>query len=149
MEVHHVGYLVKEIAPALPAFRALGYAPLKGNPPPLWDEARRAHFLFLRSGVLTVELVAPAPDSPIYPLYKTYRASPYHICYRCENLASEIARLREAKFLLFLPPAPAPAISPRARVAFLQSARAGMVELLSEEDSSAGEETAAGDVPSD
>ncbi len=132
MKVHHIGYLVKEIQKSIPAFEALGYQVDDRFPVDFWDASRMAHFAFLRCGGYCIELIAPAKESPLYALYRQYKCAPYHMCYLCEGLEETIERLKEKGFMLFLAPAPAPAIGETANVAFLISARAGMVELLEE-----------------
>ena len=129
MKVHHIGYLVKTIDKSIKSFEALGYAISK---PPMWDEARKADICFLNNGNYCVELIAPRNDSSLYPLLKQYNHAPYHMCYCCENLEKTICDLKIEKFMPFLEPAVAPAISETARVAFLISARAGMIELVEE-----------------
>lgn len=127
MKVHHVGYLVKDVSRSVPAFLCLGYEP-EGET--VWDESRKAAICFLRTENQRVELIAPDKDSPLFPLLGTYKNAPYHLCYRCEDMDAAIESLTQGRYMLFQEPAPAPAISPTARVAFLMHARAGIVELL-------------------
>ena len=129
MRVHHIGYLVKQIDKSVSAFEALGYT-LKSSP--VWDNGRKAYICFLDNGGYCVELIAPSRESSLYPLLKQYQNSPYHMCYCCADLEETIEKLKKDKFMLFLEPASAPAIAGggTARVAFLMSARAGIIELL-------------------
>ncbi|MDO4483900.1 MAG: VOC family protein [Clostridia bacterium] len=127
MQIHHVGYLVKKLDKAAASMEALGFLPVGEK---CHDAGRQADFLFLANGGYTVELVAPEKESPLYPLLKQYTNSPYHLCYECEHLEETIAALAEKKYMLFKAPEAAPAISPTARVAFLMSASAGMIELV-------------------
>ncbi len=129
MKVHHIGYLVKNIDRSIEGFEALGYELVI---PSTWDEGRQAYLCFLKNDGYCVELIAPVKESPLYSLLKQYSNAPYHMCYRCENLETEIERLRQEKFMPFLEPAPAPVIGETARVAFLISARVGMIELVEE-----------------
>lgn len=127
MEVHHIGYLVKKINSSIKAFEMLGYR-LSGAP--VWDELREAYICFLENETYCVELVQPSQGSSLYSLLKQYKDAPYHMCYRCSNLQETIIRLRENKFVLFREPAPAPAISETATVAFMMHAGGGIIELL-------------------
>ncbi len=47
MEIHHIGYLVKNMNKAVSAFEALGY---DLTTPPTWDDARKAHLCFMTCG---------------------------------------------------------------------------------------------------
>lgn len=129
MEVHHIGYLVKNIDKSIESFQKLGY---EIAIPATWDAGRNAYLCFMRNGGYCVELIAPAKDSSLYPLLKQYNNAPYHICYKCEHLEDAVAILKTEKFMPFLEPAPASVIGKTARVAFLISARAGMIELVEE-----------------
>ena len=127
MRVHHIGYLVKKIDRAIESFEALGYTlTVKST----WDEIRQAYICFLDNGGYCVELICPSEESPLYPLLRQYGNAPYHICYQCDDMEEAIQTLKAQKFMLFKEPAPAPVIGEKARVAFLQSARAGMIELV-------------------
>ncbi len=132
MEVHHIGYLVKNIDKSIKSFEALGY---DLTTPPTWDDGRKAHLCFLTSGGGTtcVELIAPTPESELYPLLKQYKNTPYHMCYKCDDLDHKIEELKRHKFLLFLKPSPAPVIGETAQVAFLINSNIGIIELLEEQ----------------
>lgn len=127
MRVHHIGYLVKKIDKAILSFEALGY---KVTIPSTWDSGRKAYICFLKNEGYCVELICPSKESPLFPLLKHYCNAPYHMCYSCENLEETIKQLKTHKYMLVKEPEPAPVISPSARVAFLMSARTGMIELV-------------------
>ncbi len=127
MRVHHIGYLVKKIDKAISSFEALGYSL---TVPSTWDDGREAYICFLENNGYCVELICPSKESSLYPLLKKYDNAPYHICYICDNLEQAIDELKAQRFMLFKDPAPAPVIGASARVAFLMSARVGMIELV-------------------
>ena len=129
MRVHHIGYLVKKIDKAVESFVALGY---EVTIQPTWDSGREAHLCFLENCGYCVELICPAKESSLYPLLKQYHNAPYHICYSCDDLEKSIEELKKSKYKLFKEPADAPVIGKNARVAFLMSASAGMIELVEE-----------------
>lgn len=129
MRIHHIGYLVKKIDKAIDAFQTLGYQVTIHS---TWDEGREAHLCFLENDGYCVELICPSKESSLYPLLQKYNNAPYHICYVCDDLEQEIENLKAQKFMVFKEPAPAPVIGENARVAFLMSARAGMIELVEE-----------------
>lgn len=129
MEVHHIGYLVKNIEKSIESFQKLGYVI---TVPATWDDGRNAYLCFMKNGDYCVELISPTKDSSLYPLLKQYNNTPYHICYKCKRLEDTIANLKTEKFMPFLDPAPSAIIGETARVAFLISARAGIIELVEE-----------------
>ena len=129
MKVHHIGYLVKNIEKAIDSFQALGYRITVDSK---WDDGRQAYICFLENDGYCVELIMPSKESSLFPLLKQYGVAPYHICYRCENIKKAIEELTQQKFMLFKEPEIAPAISDTAKVAFMISARAGMIELVEE-----------------
>lgn len=127
MTIHHIGYLVKKIDRAAQSFAALGYEPVGEL---CRDEGRGVDILFLRKDGYTVELVSPCtPDSVAAGLLKTYKNSPYHICYETNDLPGELAALEANGYTRMGEPEAAPAIGGR-RVCFLYSARIGMIELV-------------------
>ena len=127
MKVHHVGYLVRDIEKSRSSFCFLGYHDVSDT---CYDHYRDVNILFMRNGNETIELVSPASDqSPIAPLMKHYRNSPYHICYETDDMERDCNLLRKAGYILFDAPKPAPALEGRT-VCFLQNANTGITELL-------------------
>ena len=126
-DVHHIGYLVKDIDKSVNAFRSLGY---EIETDMYYDTERMSHFCFLKKSDVRVELVKPAKDSDIFPLLKTYNNSIYHICYEVMDIDSAISVLKQQGYLLFRDKQTAPAISETAVVVFLMHTRIGIIELL-------------------
>lgn len=127
MKIHHIGYLVKKPEKAAAAFEALGYI-REGKI--THDEIRKVDILFLIKDGYRVELVSPfAPDSIVSGLIKTYRNSPYHICYESEDFEAEMAWLEKNGYVRMDEPTTAPAIGGR-RVTFFMNPVLGMIELL-------------------
>ena len=127
MEIHHIGYLVKKIDKAIASFEELGFSVLI---PSTWDKGRNAMICFLTNNCYCVELICPTKESAIYPLLKQHYNSPYHLCYKCDNIEETIYQLKKKKFKVVRDPEPAPAIGVKARVAFLISANIGIIELV-------------------
>jgi methylmalonyl-CoA/ethylmalonyl-CoA epimerase len=125
--IHHVGYLVKNITDSIEMFKILGYSVEKDV---FEDEGRNASICFLTSSGTRVELVSPYKNSELYSLLKKYRNTPYHICYEVEDISSSIDSLKEAGFLVFSEEENAPAISQTAKVVFMINADIGMIELV-------------------
>lgn len=127
MKIHHIGYLVKDIAKAVNKFEKLGYI---CNQDVVYDSIRDVNITFIKNGDYVVELVAPqSPASVVAELYKKFRNTPYHICYETADLDRDVATLQQDGFVLINTPAPAIAFGNR-RVAFLMNAMIGMIELV-------------------
>ncbi|MDR2860703.1 MAG: VOC family protein, partial [Elusimicrobiota bacterium] len=66
MNIHHIGYLVKNIKSAIVEFKKLGFTVDKDL---IFDENRIAYFSLLKKDGYTVELISPKDEkSPIYGL---------------------------------------------------------------------------------
>lgn len=127
MKIHHIGYLVKKLKKAQEAFEALGYI-AEGTA--VHDEVRKVDILFLEKDGYRVELVSPyAADSIVAGLIRTYKNSPYHICYEAEDFRRDIDWLEANGYIRMDEPTAAPAIGGR-KVTFFMNPALGMVELL-------------------
>ena len=127
MNVHHVGYLVKNIDKAKDTFLKLGYT---AETETVYDPIRKIDICFLIKDGYRVELVSPAAeDSVVSGLVKKLGNTPYHICYSTDDFDGEVARLRAAGFMQIDKPTPAPAIGGH-RVSFFLNMAIGMIELL-------------------
>lgn len=127
MKVHHIGYLVKNIAKSLNGFYALGY---NLDSEIVYDESRESDICFIRNGDYVVELIAPKKGSPLYETFKRYPHMPYHMCYECMDVAKEEYDLAQAGFSKILDWEIAPAIGNEAKVCFMIHPLSGMVELV-------------------
>lgn len=85
MEIHHIGYLVKNIEKARQSFEGLGYAAETGI---VYDSLRDIDILFMTNGFYRIELVEPkSKESVVADIMTRMGNSPYHICYICNNIA--------------------------------------------------------------
>ena len=129
MNVHHIGYLVKQIDKAAEKFQMLGYVKLGET---VYDSFRDVQIQFLEKDGYRIELVSPVSEkSVVFRLLKKYKNMPYHICYEAEDFERDMKQLQADGFLKIDEPCPAPAIGGR-RVCFLASAVMGMVEIVEE-----------------
>ncbi len=127
LKVHHIGYLVKKLEPALRTFEALGYEIDRDT---VRDEIRLADICFVRKDGYRIELISPYSEtSVVYGLLKKYKNCPYHICYETADFDSDFAALREEGFLPIDTPTPAPALD-SCEVVFMTHASLGMIELI-------------------
>ncbi len=129
MKVHHIGYLVKRLGRSEEAFRKLGFTVEKDV---VYDDVRDVNISFMRSGDYRVELIEPASkESPLYPLLKNYKNSPYHLCYIVDDLEAARSELEKQGFMVIRDNEPAPALGGR-EVIFMVSADIGIIELVTE-----------------
>lgn len=127
MKVHHIGYLVKNISKTEKKFLELGY---KVESPTKFDEIRNIDIEFLVNGDYRVELIEPkGEESPMYPLLKRYKNTPYHLCYEVENIDEAIAELQDKHYTVIQEPNIAPCIEGK-KVAFLNNISMGIIELV-------------------
>lgn len=109
MKVHHIGYLVKDMARALAAFEKLGYTVIQ---PTVFDEYRKVDICFIEKDGYVIELISPAAaDSDVSGLIKKYHNSPYHICYSSDNFENDVREFCAEGYVQMLEPCKAPAIN--------------------------------------
>ena len=129
MQVHHIGDLVKRLSRSEEAFLKLGYEVERKV---CYDHVRDVNISFLTNGEYRVELIEPASKtSPLYPLLKNYKNSPYHICYTVEDLEASKKELENDGFMVIQDTQVAPALDGR-NVVFMVSADIGLLELVEE-----------------
>ena len=127
MQIHHIGYLVKNLEKSLAQFKALGFEVERETK---YDSLRQINICFVTNEGYRVELVEPATtDSPMDPLLKRYKNAPYHICYITDDLGSEMTKLMDMGYSVINEPLEAPCIDGR-KVAFLLNSSVGMIELV-------------------
>ncbi len=127
MNIHHVGYLVKKIDKALPAFLKLGYTVIQKT---VLDEYRQAKLCFLEKDGYVIELVSPvSKDSVVAGLMKKLGNTAYHICYEADDILSEMKKLEENGYVLCAELHEAIAFQNR-KVCFYINPYLGMIELL-------------------
>ena len=127
MKIHHAGYLTRNIAVAQKEFRKLGYVTERDV---AFDTYRKISIAFMVNGSYRVELIEPrGEESPLYPLLKKYKNTPYHFCYITENLENKLSELEKDGYRIIQAPLPAPCIG-GAPVAFLMNPDMGIIELV-------------------
>ena len=126
MNFHHVGYMVKDISRSMDTFRLLGYEVEK---PSMFDGLRLAQIGFMRINGSRIEIIQPVgSESPIYPLMKKYKNTPYHLCFSTTSMDEDIRKLEEKGFMVFKDREDAPCMNHK-DVVFLMSENIGMIEL--------------------
>ncbi|MDD3428415.1 MAG: VOC family protein [Oscillospiraceae bacterium] len=128
MEIHHIGYLVKDISAAIEKFLQLGYHIHEDT---ITDNTRGIDVCFLANGGYIVELVSPTgAQSPMAPMLKKIGNSPYHICYKTTDIEADAALLRKQGFVPTQPIAPGGQTDRPVRVAFFFNRHIGLIELF-------------------
>ena len=127
MKVHHIGYLVKNIEKTRVKFLGLGY---EIERPVKFDAIRDVNIEFLVNDSYRVELIQPlSENSPMYPLLKRYKNSPYHICYEVYDLEKTVEELSGSGYTVIQEPEVAPCIDDK-KVVFLTNISMGIIELV-------------------
>lgn len=128
MQVDHIGYAVKKMDRAISSFRALGYQ----FESTIDDIDRNIRITFGEKDGYRIELVCPLDKNMISPV-DTYLSNigptPYHICYRAENMEEELIKLEKQGFKTVLDPAKAVAFGGK-KVAFLMNLGIGLIEIV-------------------
>ena len=128
MRIDHIGYAVKNIEKAQRSMEALGYV----FEPLIEDYDRNIRIAFGELDGYRVELVAPMQDgSPVDMLLSKIGPTPYHICYKSNDIENDIERLKKSKYKVTIPLAPAIAFNSK-KVAFLYSLTVGIIEIVEE-----------------
>lgn len=132
MRLHHLGFVVADIAASLPGFQKSMAA--------TWDEQIfydpnqkvRVTFLTTRPGDAQIELVEPAgDDSPVLRFLNEKGGGLHHACYEVADLEASLADFRNRGSLMVKRPKPAVAFQGR-RIAWLLTPEKFLVELLEE-----------------
>ena len=130
LKLSHMGVAVANMEDARRVYTENGY--ICGNV--IFDPLQKVNICFAeKPDEPRVELVEAADkDSPVSKILENGEpAVAYHICYAVKNLDETIDNLRQENWVLVKNPVPAIACG-NARVAFLYSKEAGLIELLEE-----------------
>lgn len=130
LTLHHVGFVVADIAPAMEGFlRSLNAS---------WDrriiedpvQRVKVAFLTTRPGEPQIELVEPVGErSPVRKFLLEKGGGLHHFCYEASSLQVELRAFRSRGAILVQPPVPAVAFDGR-RIAWVLTRENLLVELL-------------------
>ena len=123
----HIGFACRDIAKTQAFYLSQGYTAA----PVVEDPIQHVRISFMdKPGEPRLELLEPLDDeSPVLRTLSAVGVSPYHLCYRVEDIDAAIQSLRSQRFLLVNGPVPACAMNGR-RVAFLFQKNTGLIELV-------------------
>jgi methylmalonyl-CoA/ethylmalonyl-CoA epimerase len=132
MRLHHLGFVVADIAAAMPGFVRSMNA--------IWDgrifadphQKVKVAFLSTRPGDAQIELVEPnSDDSPVLRFLNEKGGGLHHGCYEVADLEQALSDFRSRGSLIVKRPKPAVAFQGR-RIAWLLTPEKFLVELLEE-----------------
>lgn len=127
MKIHHIGYLAKSIDKTEKKFFELGYEVEHATK---YDEIRDIKIEFLKNGDYRVELIEPmGENSPMYPLLKRFKNTPYHFCYEVDDMDKAVKDFESKHYTVIHEPQIAPCIDGK-KVAFLNNISMGIIELV-------------------
>lgn len=131
MKIHHIGFLTKNLKKTEKEFAKLGFTEEHESK---FDSIRKVNISFWKNDNYRVEFIEPCgKDSPLYPLLKHYKNTPYHFCYESENFKEDIKRFSENGYAIVDEPNSAPCIVYNGggySVCFLINPSTGIVELM-------------------
>ena len=128
MKIDHIGYAVKRIDRAIKAFESLGFE----FEPMIEDKDRNVKLVFGSNFAYRIELVCPLnkeEESPVDVYLSKSGPTPYHICYKTDNLEKEIKRLEKEGFRVVVEPAKAIAFNNK-QVVFMMNIGLGLIEVV-------------------
>lgn len=143
MIIDHVGIAVRSIEQSVEQWRTVfGYRPLTEV---VVNRAQKVRVIFLhKDDSLQVKLIEPTdPSSPIYALAQR-GGGLHHLCFRCQSLDAEVARMEAAGLRLLAAPQPGEAFGGE-RIAFVYAGNGLNVELIDTDKRAARLEPPAGE----
>lgn len=132
LRLHHMGFVVADIATAIPAFVRSMAAEWDGQifEDPL--QRVKVAFLITRPGDAQIELVQPVgDDSPVRRFLQERGGGMHHLCYEVADLEAELVAFRSRGAAIASRPKPAVAFGGR-RIAWVITSEKFLVELLEE-----------------
>lgn len=128
MILDHVGIAVRSIEQAVEQWRTVfGYRPLTEV---VTNRTQKVRVIFLqKAGSLEVKLIEPTDaSSPIYALAQR-GGGLHHLCFRCDSIDAEVARLQAAGLRVLADAQPGEAFDGE-RIAFVYAGNGLNVELI-------------------
>lgn len=128
MVLDHVGIVVKSIEDSLGHWESVfGYRPMTQV---VTNTRQRVHVMFLeREGSLPVKLVQPVDSSSSVHALAQRGGGLHHLCFRCESVDAEVARLAAIGVRVIAPAQPGEAFGDHP-IAFLYAGGGMTFELI-------------------
>jgi methylmalonyl-CoA/ethylmalonyl-CoA epimerase len=128
MIVDHVGIVVRSLDAAIELWQAVfGY---RQHTRVVTNTRQKVRVVFMaREGSLAVKLVEPTDEtSPVHALAQR-GGGLHHLCFRCESVDAEVARLQALGLRVLAPPQPGEAFEDEP-IAFLYAGDGLSIELI-------------------
>ena len=137
MRLHHMGFVVADIATAMPAFTRSMVATWDGRI--FEDSLQRVKVAFMttRPGDAQIELVQPVGEGSPVARFLQQGGGMHHLCYEVADLEAELMAFRSRGAAIASRPKPAVAFGGR-RIAWVITPEKFLVELLEEKLGTAG-----------
>lgn len=137
MRLHHMGFVVADIATAMPAFTRSMVATWDGQI--FEDPLQRVKVAFMttRPGDAQIELVQPVGEGSPVARFLQQGGGMHHLCYEVADLEAELMAFRSRGAAIASRPKPAVAFGGR-RIAWVITPEKFLVELLEEKLGTAG-----------
>ncbi len=128
---HHLGIATRNIEKCVSVYRELGYSISRIKIEP----SQNVKICFLsKEGSPTLELVEPLNnDTPVSNIVKNSGTTPYHTCYKVENLVQSINELEELNFRLLFEPIVSEVLD-QGMFCYLFSSVTGLIELYQQQN---------------
>jgi methylmalonyl-CoA/ethylmalonyl-CoA epimerase len=129
LRLHHMGFVVADIATAMPAFVRSMAAEWDGQifEDPL--QKAKVAFMTTRPGDAQIELVQPAGENSPVQRFLLQGGGMHHLCYEVASLEAELTSFRSRGAAIASRPKPAVAFGGR-RIAWVITSEKFLVELL-------------------
>lgn len=127
LKFHHIGVACEDIDTTAAQYEKLGYE----RSEEVVDPLQNIKICFLNHDTMPcVELLAPVDEkSPVVEILAKNGTTPYHTCYKVNDLEGTIKELRAERYVVVSKPKVANAIN-GCRVAFLFHKDMGLIELV-------------------
>lgn len=128
MDIDHIGIVVRSLEKGIEQWeKAFGYRKMTE---PVLNTRQKVRVVFLsKDKSIPIKLIQPSDQSsPIYK-FACKGGGMHHICFKCEDMGTEIKRLKDEKFRMLTPPEPGEAFE-NEPIAFLFGANGLNIELI-------------------
>lgn len=124
---HHIGIATNCIEKTAEYYLGAGYTMTEKTYDPLQD----VNIVFLsKDDMPMIELLEPGSgNSPVSKILEKSGVSPYHMCYRVDNLEEAMKELKKKRFLPLARPVQAVALENK-KICFLFNKEVGLIELV-------------------